>query len=152
MKKVVVWSMLVLALGSVACEEASQPESTSCYSASAPLVGKWVMVAQRSYGGCCPPITDTAWKPADATASVWVSFTGNGLVRSNTGGQSGTDEVETSYAFKDNVITLDKNILSGASWVKEIPVVTLSEQELVLTTVIGKEGEKNDRRYRRSCN
>lgn len=155
MKKGVIWGlMLVVALASVACDdsESANLEGVNCYNASAPLVGKWVMVEQRFYGGCCPPITDTAWKPAETGSNVWVEFTANGLVRSNTGGQSGTELVETTYTYKDKVVTLNKNILSGASWVNEIPVVQLNEQELVLTTVVGKEGEKNDRRYRRSCN
>lgn len=145
--------IIFLLLSAVGCGQGEQPEAASCYNATAPLVGKWILTEQRYYGGCCPVITDTTWKKADTNAelTVWVEFQANGIVKTNNGSGITSDVVETNYSFKNNEITLDQNIISGPAWAKTVPVRTLDDKELTFTVVVGKEGEKNDRKFKRSC-
>ena len=150
----------LVALIGVRCKSMSE-EAVSlqgCASEQPILTGKWTMVEFRYFGGCCPVIADSTWKKADEN-SYLVEFTADGKLKvtNNTPGvgnglvANAPAQLATKFTFDGKEITMDEQILGGGLWYKKAEVSKLTTTELVLTIVVGKEGEKNARRFIRTC-
>lgn len=151
----------LVALIGVQCKSSSEESLMSpqgCASEKPTLIGKWTMTEFRYYGGCCPVISDSSWKKA-AENSYVVEFTSDGKLKvtDNTPGVSNglvanaPVKLVTNYTFDGKEITLNEQILGGGLWYKKAGVSKLTTTELVLTIVVGKEGETNARKFIRSC-
>jgi hypothetical protein len=151
----------LVALIGLQCKSASEEAQMSpqeCASEKPTLIGQWTMTEFRYFGGCCPVIADSSWKKA-AENSYIVEFTTDGKLKvtDNTPGVSNglvaatPAHLVTDYSFDGKDITLNEQILGGALWYKKAGVLKLTTTELVLTIVVGKEGETNARKFIRRC-
>lgn len=151
----------LVALIGVQCKSASDEALMSpqgCASEKPTLIGSWTMTEFRYYGGCCPVIADSSWKKA-ADNSYFVEFTSDGKLKvtDNTPGVSNgliatiPAHLVTDYTFDGKEITLTEQILGGSLAYKKVGVAKLTTTELVLTILVGKEGETNARKFIRSC-
>ncbi|MEI7583475.1 hypothetical protein [Runella sp.] len=151
----------LVALIEVQCKSTSQDALLSpqgCASEKPTLIGPWAMTEFRYYGGCCPVIVDSTWKKATDN-SYFVEFTSDGKLKvtDNTPGVSNgliaatPAHLVTDYTFDGKEITLNEQILGGSLAYKKVGVSKLTTTELVLTILVGKEGETNARKFIRSC-
>lgn len=157
MKKLLLLGLV--ALVGVRCKQdsVSLMDVQGCASEQPTLIGKWTMTEFRYYGGCCPVITDTTWKKANENTYL-VEFSNDGKLKvtDNTGTNNGliasaAVQLITNYQFDGKTLLLDEQILSGVSWYKQAGVEKLTKTELILTVLVGKEGETNARKFVRSC-
>ncbi len=156
MKKLLLFGLI--ALVGIRCKSASEAMMSpqGCASDQPTLVGKWTMTEFRYYGGCCPVIADSSWKKAVANTYL-VEFTSDGKLKviDNTGTSNGlvasAAQLVTNYKFDGKELTLDEQILGGGLWYKKAGVAKLTTTELILTILVGKEGETNARKFIRSC-
>ncbi|MFN8347143.1 MAG: hypothetical protein U0X91_19230 [Spirosomataceae bacterium] len=155
------WLLMgLVALIGVQCKSMSEDAVNlqGCASEQPTLIGKWTMTEFRYFGGCCPVIADSAWKKADEN-SYLIEFTANGKLKvtNNTPGAgnglvaNAPAQLATDFTFDGKEITMDEQILGGGLWYKKAEVSKLTTTALVLTIVVGKEGEKNTRRFVRVC-
>ena len=157
MKKLLLLGLV--ALVGIRCKQdsVSLMDVQGCASEQPTLIGKWTMTEFRYYGGCCPVIADSSWKVANEN-SYLVEFTTDGKLKitDNTGTNNGliasaAVQLVTNYQFDGKSLTLDEQILGGGQWYKQVGVAKLTTTELVLTILVGKEGETNARKFVRSC-
>ena len=157
MKKLILFGLLAL-LG-IRCKSLPDVMATpeSCFSDRPTLTGKWVMTEFRYFGGCCPAITDVTWKKAPENAYI-LEFSTDGKVKvaNSLSGNNGVipalpAQLSTNFTYNGSDILLDEQIFGGALWEKQTKVIKLTTQELILSIVVGKEGETNERKFVRSC-
>jgi len=155
MRKILIVGLI--ALIGVQCKSASEAMMTpaGCASEKATLEGKWTMIEFRYYGGCCPVIADSTWKKAPEK-SYTIEFTSDGKLKvidysANGLSTSNAAQLATNYKFDGKEILLDEQILGGVPWDKKATVSQLTTQEMVFVVVVGKEGEKNARKFIRVC-
>lgn len=149
----------LLLLTGVRCSSKSDAlYPANCASSQPMLTGKWALVEFRYFGGCCPVIADSSWKKAEVNA-YFVEFTADKKLKvlNNTTGvgnnfaAAAPAQTITNYSFDGKEITLDEQILGGATWNKKIGVSQLTTNELTLHILVGKEGETNARKFVRTC-
>jgi hypothetical protein len=157
MKKIIFLGLI--ALIGIRCKQdsVSLMDVKGCASEQPTLIGKWTMTEFRYYGGCCPVIADSSWKKATEN-SYLVEFSSDGKLKvtDNTGTNNGliasaAVQLVANYQFDGKILTFDEQILSGVPWYKQAGVEKLTKTELILTVLVGKEGEMNARKFVRSC-
>ena len=72
-------------------------------------------------------------------------FTSNGLTTSVVA------QLVTNYKVNGNEIFLDEQIVGGVPWYKKMIILQLTTREMIVEVVVGKEGEKNARKFIRMC-
>ncbi|MCA0233584.1 MAG: hypothetical protein LCH91_24200 [Bacteroidetes bacterium] len=147
----------LVALVGLRCKSSSEAMMmpSGCASEKPTLVGKWTMTEFRYYGGCCPVIADSTWKKA-TDKSYAIEFTNNGKLRvidymANGLSSSNAAQLVTNYSFDGKEIAIDEQILGGVPWQKNVTIAQLTTRELIFIVTVGKEGEKNARKFVRIC-
>ncbi|AYQ31897.1 hypothetical protein [Runella sp. SP2] len=147
----------LVALVGLRCKSSSEAMMmpSGCASEKPIVEGKWTMTEFRYFGGCCPVIADSTWKKA-ANNSYLLEFTNNGKLKVTDFGSAGLTtsnaaQLVTNYKIDGKEILLDEQIVGGVPWFKKILVTQLTTQEMIIEVVVGKEGEKNARKFVRMC-
>ncbi len=155
MRKIIL--IAVLALVGLRCKSTSEVAMipSGCASEKPTVEGKWTLTEFRYYGGCCPVIADSSWKKV-ASDSYLLEMTNDGKLKvtdftSNGLTTSVVAQLVTNYKVNGNEIFLDEQIVGGVPWYKKMIILQLTTREMIVEVVVGKEGEKNARKFIRMC-